>query len=72
MNSLFQNGDIKKIEGVLKHRNEILVNLDARDNETGNTSLIWAAKRGYVQVSSGLILLIWNWYFPGAPFTNMV
>ncbi len=45
-----QDGESKRIEEFLQRRNETLINIDFRDAETGNTAIIWAAKRGHVKV----------------------
>ena len=34
----------------MQRRNESLINVDVRDKETGNTPVIWAAKRGHIKV----------------------
>lgn len=49
---VIQEGDFAKIEALLKRRNETIFSLDVRDKETGNTALIWAAKRGHSKVRS--------------------
>ena len=38
------------MEELLQRRNESLINVDVRDKETGNTPVIWAAKRGHIKV----------------------
>ncbi len=46
-----QEGNFGKIEALLRRRNEALFSVDVRDPETGNTAIIWAAKRGHNKVS---------------------
>ena len=45
-----QDGDYEQVEELLQRRNESLINVDVRDKETGNTPVIWAAKRGHIKV----------------------
>ena len=47
---ILQDGNYEKIEELLQRRNESLINVDVRDTETGNTPIIWAAKRGHIRV----------------------
>ena len=47
---ILKDGDYEKVEELLQRRNESLINVDVRDKETGNTPVIWAAKRGHIKV----------------------
>ena len=55
MSLILKDGDYEKVEELLQRRNESLINVDVRDKETGNTPVIWAAKRGHIKV----LLLSW-------------
>ena len=46
----FQDGDFERIDNLLKRRSDGVVNVDVKDKETGNTALLWAAKRGHIKV----------------------
>ena len=50
VNCSFQDGDYEKIEKFLHRRSDCLVSIDIKDKRTGNTPLIWAAKRGHTKV----------------------
>ena len=50
MSLILKDGDYEKVEELLQRRNESLINVDVRDKETGNTPVIWAAKRGHIKV----------------------
>ena len=50
MSLILKDGDYEKMEELLQRRNESLINVDVRDKETGNTPVIWAAKRGHIKV----------------------
>ena len=45
-----QDGDYNKLEQMLVQRSDIIVDVDCKDKRTGNTALIWAAKKGHNKV----------------------
>ena len=45
-----QDGDYDKIEHFLQGRTDVIVSIDVKDKQTGNTPLIWAAKKGHIKV----------------------
>ena len=46
-----QDGVYERIENFLqRNRTEYVVSIDVKDRKTGNTPLIWAAKRGHAKV----------------------
>ena len=47
-----QDGDYNRIEQLLVQRSDIIVDIDCKDKRTGNTALIWAAKKGHNKVST--------------------
>ena len=47
---MFQDGVYERLENFLLRRGETLVSIDVKDKKTGNTPLIWAAKRGHAKV----------------------
>jgi len=48
---LLQDGVYERIENFLqRNRTEYVVSIDVKDRKTGNTPLIWAAKRGHAKV----------------------
>lgn len=52
INAIFykQDGDYERIETFLLRRSDVIVSIDVKDKRTGNTPLIWAAKRGHTKV----------------------
>ena len=48
---VFQDGDVVKMEAVLDRRHQVAFSLEVRDAATGDTALLWAAKRGHNTVS---------------------
>ncbi|XP_059179297.1 uncharacterized protein LOC131958339 [Physella acuta] len=44
-----KNGNFNKAEQLIKQRN-IGLDIDCKDKRTGNTALIWAARRGHVKI----------------------
>ncbi|KAL8569123.1 hypothetical protein ACOMHN_055039 [Nucella lapillus] len=42
-----RDGDYNKVEQLLVKRGDIIVDIDCKDKRTGNTALIWAAKKGH-------------------------
>ncbi|KAK7099181.1 uncharacterized protein [Littorina saxatilis] len=48
--SAARDGDCSKIEQLLVQRSDIIVDIDCKDKRTGNTALIWAAKRGHNKI----------------------
>ena len=53
----FQDGVYERLENFLLRRGETLVSIDVKDKKTGNTPLIWAAKRGHAKVRDLLLEL---------------
>ena len=45
-----KDGVYERLENFLLRRGETLVSIDVKDKKTGNTALIWAAKRGHAKV----------------------
>ncbi|XP_072182009.1 uncharacterized protein [Diadema setosum] len=45
-----RSGDYERVENMLHRRNHEVVNIDARDKETGNTALMWAVQIGCVKL----------------------
>ncbi|XP_041365735.1 uncharacterized protein LOC121380819 [Gigantopelta aegis] len=45
-----RDGDYDKIEHFLQGRTDIIVSVDVKDRQTGNTALIWAAKKGHIRI----------------------
>ncbi|XP_076450604.1 uncharacterized protein LOC143286754 [Babylonia areolata] len=48
--SAAKEGDYNKVEQILVKRGDIIVDIDCKDKRTGNTALIWAAKKGYNKI----------------------
>ena len=54
-----QEGVYERIENFLqRNRSDYSFSIDVRDKKTGNTPLIWAAKRGHAKVS--LLYVFWK------------
>ncbi|XP_022336709.2 uncharacterized protein LOC111132656 isoform X3 [Crassostrea virginica] len=45
-----RDGDYDRIETFLLRRSDVIVSIDVKDKRTGNTPLIWAAKRGHTKI----------------------
>nr|KAG5694619.1 hypothetical protein BaRGS_014714 [Batillaria attramentaria] len=45
-----RDGDYNRIEQLLCQRRDIIVDVDYKDKRTGNTALIWAAKKGHTKL----------------------
>ncbi|XP_062621332.1 uncharacterized protein LOC134282921 [Saccostrea cucullata] len=45
-----RDGDHDRIETFLLRRSDVIVSIDVKDKRTGNTPLIWAAKRGHTKI----------------------
>ncbi|RUS73364.1 hypothetical protein EGW08_018866, partial [Elysia chlorotica] len=45
-----KNGNLAKLEQLLEQRETVDLDVDAKDKRTGNTALIWAAKRGHSKI----------------------
>ncbi|GFO00089.1 sps1/ste20-related protein kinase ysk4 [Plakobranchus ocellatus] len=45
-----KNGNLAKLEQLLQQREAVDLNIDCKDKRTGNTALIWAAKRGHSKI----------------------
>ncbi|XP_061177816.1 uncharacterized protein LOC133186594 isoform X2 [Saccostrea echinata] len=45
-----RDGDFDRIETFLLRRSDVIVSIDVKDKRTGNTPLIWAAKRGHTKI----------------------
>ncbi|GFR69154.1 SPS1/STE20-related protein kinase YSK4 [Elysia marginata] len=45
-----KNGNSSKLEQLLEQRETVDLDIDAKDKRTGNTALIWAAKRGHSKI----------------------
>ncbi|XP_055899972.1 probable serine/threonine-protein kinase DDB_G0282963 isoform X1 [Biomphalaria glabrata] len=50
-----KNGDLNKLEQLLSQSGSIGLDIDCKDKRTGNTALIWAAKRGHVKAVEALL-----------------
>lgn len=48
--SAARDGDYERIETFLLRRSDVIVSIDVKDKRTGNTPLIWAAKRGHTKI----------------------
>ncbi|XP_041466973.1 uncharacterized protein LOC121417356 isoform X2 [Lytechinus variegatus] len=45
-----RSGDYERVENILQRRSHEVVNVDARDRETGNTALMWAVIKGHIKL----------------------
>ncbi|XP_067654331.1 uncharacterized protein [Haliotis asinina] len=45
-----RDGEYDKIEHFLQGRSDVIISIDAKDKRTGNTPLIWAAKKGHTKI----------------------
>ncbi|XP_046371744.2 uncharacterized protein LOC124145836 [Haliotis rufescens] len=45
-----RDGEYDKIEHFLQGRSDVIISIDAKDKRTGNTPLIWAAKKGHAKI----------------------
>ncbi|XP_064601071.1 uncharacterized protein LOC135467238 [Liolophura sinensis] len=45
-----RDGDYSRIESLVQRRGDAVVSVDVKDKRTGNTALIWAAKRGHNKI----------------------
>ncbi|KAK6190356.1 hypothetical protein SNE40_002244 [Patella caerulea] len=50
-----RDGEYEKIEHILQRRSDVIVSIDVIDKRTGNTPLMWAAKKGYSKIVQLLI-----------------
>ncbi|KAK7480430.1 hypothetical protein BaRGS_00028349 [Batillaria attramentaria] len=50
-----RDGDYNRIEQLLCQRRDIIVDVDCKDKRTGNTALIWAAKKGHTKIAQLLL-----------------
>ncbi|KAL3841916.1 hypothetical protein ACJMK2_020005, partial [Sinanodonta woodiana] len=44
------DGDYDRIENIFQRRSDVIFSIDVKDKRTGNTPLIWAAKRGHAKI----------------------
>ncbi|KAK3592514.1 hypothetical protein CHS0354_013848 [Potamilus streckersoni] len=47
---LLRDGDYDRIENIFQRRSDVIFSIDVKDKRTGNTPLIWAAKRGHAKI----------------------
>ncbi|CAH1787728.1 unnamed protein product [Owenia fusiformis] len=45
-----RDGDYDRIENFLQRRSDVILSVDMKDKRTGNTPIIWAAKRGHTKI----------------------
>ena len=59
-----QDGDYGKVEQMLVRRaSDVFIDIDCKDKRTGNTALIWAAKKGHNKVIFFFLAIITSFVF---------